>query len=69
METNFAASTSSHILLSHSLAFDLKQVWKFQKKFFFSLLLGAHQYHIKSSYTLNIWYITFWDLDVKYYDS
>ena len=41
METNFAASTSSHILLSHSLAFDLKQVWKFQKKFFFFTFVGG----------------------------
>ena len=42
METNFAASTSSHILLSHSLAFDLKQVWKFQKKFFFFHFCWGH---------------------------
>ena len=35
METNSAASTSGHISLSHSLAFDLKQVWQLQRKKYF----------------------------------
>ena len=47
METNFAASTSGHILLSHSLAFDLKQVWKLRKKFFFTVVGGtSHKFEL-----------------------
>ena len=55
METNFAASTSGHILLSHSLAFDLKQVWKLRKFFFCFNDVGgtSHKFELSIEYLVH----------------